>query len=229
MTAGRAGKRDIKRSETVPASRKAGGAPGMAAIIEASLLAAARRGNCANLAASSQGSTPSRASTESTLSGVSPLFFSILANKKLSNSGVRLETEAKFVISITGLLTIDQAIGSAERRGNLIYCATTPGARPGNYLRYGISKTVGRFDEYAQRKPRLQREPRVAWALLSRSNPGTALNNEDSGDNRGLEVRGETHSEFGATLPLFFKHLYGRDAPLAQPLWHRNVSRGLRG
>ncbi len=112
----------------------------MAAIIEASLLAAARRGNCANLAASSQGSTPSRASTESTLSGASSLFFSIRANRKLSNSSVRLETEAEFVISFTGFRTLDQALGSAERRGNLIYCAAAFRARPGNYLRCGISK-----------------------------------------------------------------------------------------
>ena len=85
ITAGRDGKRDIKRSERVPASRQADEAPGMAAIIAASLLTAARRGNCASLAASSQGSTPSRASTESTLSGVSSLFLSIRANKNLSN------------------------------------------------------------------------------------------------------------------------------------------------
>ena len=140
MTAGLEGKRDIKRSETVRASRWANGAPGMAAIIEASLLAAARRGNCARLAASSQGSTPSRASTESTLSGVSSLFLSIRANRKLSNLSVRLETEAEFVILITGFHTLDLAQGSAERRGNSICCAAAPRVRLGNYLRCGISK-----------------------------------------------------------------------------------------
>jgi hypothetical protein len=118
VTTGRDGKREIKRSETAPASRWADGAPGMAAaIIEASLLAAARRGNCASLAASSQGSTPSRASTESTLIGVPSLFLSIRSNKKLSNSGVRLETEAEFVILVTGFRTLGQARGSAERHG----------------------------------------------------------------------------------------------------------------
>jgi hypothetical protein len=79
------GRRSINRSQTVLVFKYIGDAPGVAAMNAASLLAAGTRSNRVSLAASSQGSMPSRESTDRTLSGAASLSSSMRANRKSSN------------------------------------------------------------------------------------------------------------------------------------------------
>lgn len=103
------GKREIRRAAIGPESRCVDGPSGSAAIIEANLWVAVLPGSTANRAASRQGSTPCRASAESTLSSMPFLSSPIGANRKLSN--------AEGVISVTDFLVL---VGHTE-----------PIARPG--------------------------------------------------------------------------------------------------
>ena len=95
------GNSGIKRIAIVPGSGRADGPAGKAAISEASFDVAAARGNRANAAASSHGSTSNRASAERTLSCIPLLSSPIDANRKSSNSDPSENTEPVRFISIT--------------------------------------------------------------------------------------------------------------------------------
>jgi hypothetical protein len=84
-----------------PGSGGADGLSGRAAIHDANLAIAASRGNRVNSSASCQGSTSSRASAERTLSSMPFLSSPIGANRKLSNSEPRGESEVVRVIPTT--------------------------------------------------------------------------------------------------------------------------------
>jgi hypothetical protein len=95
------GKSKIKRAAMVPESGRAEGPAGKAAISEVNFRVAASPGNRANVAASFQGSTSSRASAERTLNCIPLLSSPIDANRKSSNSEPREDTEPERFISIT--------------------------------------------------------------------------------------------------------------------------------
>ena len=78
-------------------------APQVAAIREANFCVAVTVDNRANVAASCQGSSSSRASAERTLSPIPFLSSPIGAKRKLLNSGPGGEIEAERVVSITEL------------------------------------------------------------------------------------------------------------------------------
>jgi hypothetical protein len=95
------GKSSIKRSAISLESTCAHRPTGNRAINEANLCAAVSLGSSDSSAASSQGSTPSRASAERTLSAISFLSTPIGAKRKLSNSGLKKETDVAGVTMTT--------------------------------------------------------------------------------------------------------------------------------
>jgi hypothetical protein len=100
------GKSGIKRPAIVRGSGRADGPAGRAAIREASFDVAAPRGNRANAAASSHGSTSNRASAERTVSCIPLLSSPIGASRKSSNSEPSENTEPVRFISITECLSV---------------------------------------------------------------------------------------------------------------------------
>jgi hypothetical protein len=97
----RRGKSEIKRAAIVPQFGRADGPSGRAAINKANFRVAVFPGNRASVAASSQGSTSSRASAERTLSTIPLLSSPIGANRKLSNSEPSEDIGPERFISIT--------------------------------------------------------------------------------------------------------------------------------
>jgi hypothetical protein len=122
----RRGKSEIKRAVIVTESGRTDGPGGRSAISEANLRVAASPGNRANVAASSQGSTFSRASAERTLSSIPLLSSPIGANRKSSNSEPREDTEldASFQSpsDVAFIEYIKPTLGHpAPRRGDVLF------------------------------------------------------------------------------------------------------------
>jgi hypothetical protein len=112
------GKSGIKRAAIVPGAGRANGPAGKAASSEASFHVAAAGGNRANEAASSQGSTSSRASAESTVSCIPLLSSQIGASRKSSNSEPSENTEPVRFMSITECLSVTvKRLPAAPRQG----------------------------------------------------------------------------------------------------------------
>lgn len=95
------GKSSIKRSAIALESACAHRPTGNSEINDANLCAAVSLGSSDNSAASSHGSTPSRAKAERTLSAISFLSTPIGAKRKSSNSGLKKETDVAGVTMTT--------------------------------------------------------------------------------------------------------------------------------
>ena len=99
----RRGRRATKPAAIVSGSRCIDGSLGSNAINEANLAAAVTPGSLANLAASCQGSTSSRASAERTLSRIPFISSPSGANRKSSNSGPSRGAQTERDIPTTNL------------------------------------------------------------------------------------------------------------------------------